>query len=1098
MHDSTRVLADFEARYRALMAIDESLVVEAGAGTGKTTILAGRIAVMLARGKCPEHIVAVTFTEAAAGELLLRVREYVRDLLDGEFPPGLSEVFHGHLSPEEQDNLQDAEKNLDALPCSTIHGFCQRVLKTFPVEANIDPGAVVMDESQAEGIFQEVMHSWLREILSQEDGILVAQVLTRDSMNHLQSLTYRLRAHRYATVPPPRHLQKTIVQFRETLKEYVEYIQNLDALVPTAGAIAEGFSKWIKRSKISANSSISKILAFMEVPAEYQLVTSESSQTTLTVFSRKSKVNDWKNALTGTQKSINEKRKIAAEAYEKVRNVWNDTVRQEVAGLLLARLVDDLKGLLIRYQQYKRSAGLLDFDDLIYGTAHLLRHPNHGPHVREALAQQYRYILVDEFQDTDALQAEIFWNLCSNDQHDDWTQLNLRSGSIFIVGDPNQSIYRFRGANVTIYSKARETFPTDSVLSIVTNFRSTAPVLEFVNTQFRQPLSESHQAGYTDLEPYDTKNTDGQSVAYVEFDPQDATLAQFHESEAEAVAQVCRELVKMQYRAKDIALLTPVGTDVHHYERALQNVGIEFETQAGKSFYLLQEIQDMVALTLVLANGHDSFALGAFLRSPLVGSTDQDILDVAWELPRDPDRSDELPQLNAWIDVNHIKNDIIREVITKLQSLLKIAHRSTPYVLLSSAVDTFHIRAHLRLRYGNLAPRALSNIDLFLEQARSYHVRGLKNFANSIYQRWAFQTPTPEAKPDTSQDAVTISTMHNAKGLEWPVVIPINTWKSPRHSDTIIVDQETEQLYAPLFSIPSVGHQKIKEGETERQRHERIRLWYVATTRTRNLLLLTVPQSSITINKSWRGTVDLLPDGLPRFDPKDLLNQSHVDSPIEVQVQSHEDFIAEAQRIQHVSNRLKWVSPSTDDIPMMDLESTFLHEGNSGVESLDLSEIQGKGIIRGLIIHKLLEEILTGETSPDYLHQRADLLIRQIYDSKDIQPPISINSNQICEGIQRALELPQIHPLLNSLIPECPVYNRITEDSTTSVVAGIADAVSFSQDGIPQLIIDWKSGQIESHHEQQIGAYMNATGIDRGLLVYIDLAQVKEVRLQGS
>ncbi|MCY4000996.1 MAG: UvrD-helicase domain-containing protein [Bacteroidetes bacterium] len=1087
-------LVDSQARYRALTAIDESLVVEAGAGTGKTTILAGRIAVMLARGKLPEHIVAVTFTEAAASELLLRVREYVRELLEGTFPPGLSEVFNKNLSSSEKDCLQDAEKNLDFLTCSTIHGFCQRVLKTFPVEANIDPGAVVMDESQANAIFQEVTNGWLQNILSKDDGLLVAQVLIRDGMYHLQSLTDRLRAYRSATLHPPHHLHETINQFQLALKEYVDFIQDLEAPVPTAHAVAAGFSAWIKRSAITAQSPISEILDFMDLPAEYQLVTRESSQTTLTVFNRKSQSNDWKNALTGTQKSINEARKTASDAYENVRTLWNGKVRQEMAGLLLYRLVDDLKGLFQRYQQYKRSAGLLDFDDLIYGTANLLCHSEHGPHVRKALAQQYRFILVDEFQDTDGLQAEIFWNLCSDDQHDDWYQLNTRPGSIFIVGDPNQSIYRFRGANVSIYTKARETFPKENVLSITTNFRSTAPVLAFVNAQFKQPLSESHQAGYIDLQPFDTKKPDGQSVAYVEFDPQDATPAHFHEQEAETVAQVCQELIRRQYHAKDIALLTPVGTDVHHYERALQNVGIEFETQAGKSFYLLQEIQDMVALTMILANGHDTFAFGAFLRGPLVGCTDQQLLDLAWELPRDPDRPDDLPQLNAWIDVNPIKNDRIREVITHLQSLLKIAHRCTPYVLLSSAVDTFRIRAHLRLRYGKQAPRALSNIDLFLEQARSYHVRGLKHFAHSVYHRWAFKTPTPEAKPDTSQDAITISTMHNAKGLEWPVVIPINTWKKPRASDPIIVDRSTEHLYAPLFSIPVAGHQKIKEEETEQQRHERIRLWYVATTRARDLLLLTLPASSTDTGTSWRGTVNLHTEALPPFDPALLHDKESSDSTLEAQVQSHEEFMAESERIQQISNRLKWISPSRDEIPTVDVETTFLHEGDSLVDSINPSEIQGKGVIRGLVIHKLMEEVLTGETTSDQLHPRAEHLIKQIHESMDIQTLIPMDSEEICHRIQRTLELPQISPLLDSLIPECPVYNMMTDGSTKSVVAGIADAVSFSSDGIPELIIDWKSGQIESHHEQQIGAYMSATEIDRGLLVYIDLGQVKEVR----
>ncbi|MCY4233765.1 MAG: UvrD-helicase domain-containing protein [Bacteroidetes bacterium] len=1091
-------LADSKSRNRALTDIDVSLVVEAGAGTGKTTILAGRIAVMLAHGKPPEHIVAVTFTEAAASELLLRVREYVHQLRSGKFPPGLKDAFGGILSPESLHNLDCAEKNLDTLTCSTIHGFCQRVLKTFPVEANIDPGAVVMDEMQANGVFHEVMHGWLRTILSKEDGYLVAQLLFRNNLNYLQDITNCLRSHRSATVKPPNQLGETLTNFKGTLKEYIDVLKDLQAEVPSANDITDIFTHWIEIPLINTESHACDVIAFIDFPFENKLVVNNSSRTQMKAYSGLSKQADWLEALDGTKVSIKKAHKRASDAYNKVRTLWNDKARHQLSDLLLAKLMVDLNGLFERYQQYKRSAGLLDFEDLIIGVVTLVRHPKYGQDVRQALAQQYKYILVDEFQDTDAQQAEIFWNLSSDDNHHDWTKLKPRAGSLFIVGDPNQSIYRFRGANVEIYSKARQTFPRDNVLKIVTNFRSTAPVLDFINDRFMKPLSQSDQAGYTPLKPFIQNTSDSQSVATIPFDAEEASASKLHETEAVAVAQICQQLINTQYRAKDIALLTPTGTDIHYYERALQHLGIQFETQAGKNFFLLQEIQDLVALTQILADGSNSLALGAFLRGPLIGCTDQEILDLAWELPRNPDRPDDTPYLNAWIDVNHIKNEMIYDVINKLQSLLKIANRCTPYLLLASAVDCFHIRAHLNLRYGKQAHRALSNVDLFLEKARAYNVRGLRDFASSIYQKWDSQTPTPEAKSDISQDAITISTMHNAKGLEWPVVIPINTWKEPRRIDNILVDRSTEQLYATLFSIPSSGIQQIKASETEQQQHERTRLWYVATTRARNLLLLTAPITSPPkVDKSWRGIVDLHIDDLPIFTSK---NSSHPKAGADlnhVQVQSYEDFMKEGHQIKHVSNRLKWISPSKDEVPSIDLDTTIIDEDNRSIESIDPSDIQGKGIIRGLVIHRLIEEILTGETTRDHLLSRAEQLTDQIHASFEIEAPDQINFEETCRRILHALDLPQIRPLLDSLVPECPVYNYITDTESESAITGIADAISFSSDGEPLLIIDWKSGQVDPHHRKQIGAYMNATGIRKGLLVYIDSGQITEVHLDA-
>ena len=147
------------------------------------------------------------------------------------------------------------------------------------------------------------------------------------------------------------------------------------------------------------------------------------------------------------------------------------------------------------------------------------------------------------------------------------------------------------------------------------------------------------------------------------------------------------------------------------------------------------------------------------------------------------------------------------------------------------------------------------------------------------------------------------------------------------------------------------------------------------------------------------------------------------------------------------------------------------------------------------MIHRLIEEILTGETSLDQATKRAEFLVTQIQSYPEFESQDSIDPAEISLRVDRALKLPQIQPIVDSLVPECPVYNFVSENGVSSVVVGIADAISFSPDGTPQLIIDWKSGQVEAHHEEQIAAYMRATSINRGLLVYVDSAQVKEVHL---
>ena len=1097
-------LPDAESRYRALTAIDQSLVVEAGAGTGKTTILAGRIAVLLARGKNPENIVAVTFTESAASELLLRVREYIGRLRQDEFPPGLGDVFNSGISEQEKTCLEKAEENLNNLVCSTIHGFCQRILKTFPVEANIDPGATIMDERQSNRVFKEVLDNWLHKTLSDENGALIAGLMTRYGNNymsgyrHIQDLANRIRPHRNVKAANPEGFDEKLEEFRNALQSYVAYIKALPVPEPKSKIVADSFTQWRKLAQITSNSNINQLLALIDFPSAHGLVT-RMSRTTVTTYSRKARTVDWYSALEGTKKSINGARKKASDEYEHVRSLWNGTVRVALADQLSAYLVDNLKDLLKRYQLYKRSAGLLDFDDLIVGTRDLLCHEKHGLAVRQALARQYQYILVDEFQDTDALQAEIFWCLCSDDDSQDWTSFVLRPGALFVVGDPNQSIYRFRGADVDIYTRARKTFAKDRVLSIVTNFRSSASVLDFVNDRFNQPLSERDQAGYKELQPFRRDSSNSQAVVSVVFNTEEQGLATIHEHEAQIVAQICHELISAGYSAKDIVLLTPAGTGIHLYERELQSRGISFVTQAGKSFFLLQETQDLVTLTCILANGYDHLALGAFLRGPVVGLTDEELLDIVWNLQRDPDEPDRVPRLNAFVDLDQIKNEAARKALGHLQSLLRFAQTVTPHALLSAAIDVFHIRALLQQRFNQQSARALANVDLFLELARAYSVRGLKSFARAMYKNWERESKIPEARPDTIRDAVTISTMHNAKGLEWPVVIPINTWRKYRGPEGIAVDRINQQLYAKVLHIPTSGHETFVKTEQKQEDRERVRLWYVASTRARDLLLFTLPDSQQNLKRSWRSVVDLHVDELPEMSLESLpsapsKSESSIPEP-QLQVQSRVQYRRESNKLKQSSSQLTWITPSKDEVPVTDLDAAFLDLGESTTHEAELPPITGPGLMRGQVIHRLIEEILTGETSLDQATERAEILLTQIQSHPEIEPQDSIDPVEISLRVGRALNLPQIRPIIDSLVPECPVYNFASENGASSVIVGIADAISFSPDGTPQLIIDWKSGQVEAHHEEQIAAYMRATSINHGLLVYVDSAQVKEVHL---
>ena len=173
-------LTDDAARRKAITVHDRTFLVEAGAGSGKTAVLAGRIATMLAAGIAPKHIAAVTFTELAASELLIRVRQFAGALLADEIPTELRIALPEGLAPEQRKHLKLASETLDEITCSTIHGFCQHLIKPYPVAADIDPGAAIMDRDQSDMTFDEVVDTWLRAELDQEDESLLGDLVWQD------------------------------------------------------------------------------------------------------------------------------------------------------------------------------------------------------------------------------------------------------------------------------------------------------------------------------------------------------------------------------------------------------------------------------------------------------------------------------------------------------------------------------------------------------------------------------------------------------------------------------------------------------------------------------------------------------------------------------------------------------------------------------------------------------------------------------------------------------------------------------------------------------------------------------------------------------
>ena len=404
----SKALRDDNARRAAISVHDRSILVEAGAGSGKTAVMAGRIAAMLAEGIAPKSIAAVTFTELAASELLIRVRDFVADLVAGAIPTELRIAFPDGLSEIHKTNLATASVAIDEITCSTIHGFCQRLIKPYPVEADIDPGAGVMDRSQADLAFIEIVDAWLREQLSGDQSGIIAEMVLQspgETVGLIHKIVANLRKRRTVSAPPVTPLAPHPRAFQNATDAFTDFIQTAPAVEEETAMFAERLAAMARAiepaSTVETPAGLIRLLVTRPHP---ELCTKSGS---FLAFKKKGK---WAEAAKreGLAKADGERLNAAAEGhYATCCEAWQ-LLLQNVASRVLSDLIAQVQPVLERFRDYKRSAALLDFDDLIFAARDLLR--DHDE-VRRALGARFSRVLVDEFQDTDPLQTEIFWRL---------------------------------------------------------------------------------------------------------------------------------------------------------------------------------------------------------------------------------------------------------------------------------------------------------------------------------------------------------------------------------------------------------------------------------------------------------------------------------------------------------------------------------------------------------------------------------------------------------------------------------------------------------------------------------------------------------------
>jgi ATP-dependent exoDNAse (exonuclease V) beta subunit len=484
---------DEEARLRIRHSLDESLLVEAAAGTGKTTELVARVVATIADGRMsPERggrgmggLVAVTFTRKAAGELKLRLRQE------------LEHARRGAADATARAHLEDAVRHLEEAHIGTIHSFCAELLRERPVEAGVDPAFEGLAEDEAPRVFARAFAGWIEETLAEmPEGIRRALVRMASKMpfggqsplDRIERAGYDLAEWRDFRAPWRRRPFDRRVEIDELvvavgdLAELAMRCQDRRDELRSALEPAAALAAWVERVETVAARDYDEL--------EGRLVDLAPA------LRRRKRKGRGRYADGVSRQELIERRDALLQRLERFR----DRADADLAALLR----DELEGLLERYEAIKRRTGKLDFVDLMLRTRDLLRGDRES---RRFFQERFTHIFVDEFQDTDPLQTEILLLLAADDPEQvEWRSARPAPGKLLLVGDPKQSIYRFRRADVVLYQQVKRTLEAHGVGSVrlEQSFRATATIQAAINHAFAPLMTEDRergQPGYIELRP---------------------------------------------------------------------------------------------------------------------------------------------------------------------------------------------------------------------------------------------------------------------------------------------------------------------------------------------------------------------------------------------------------------------------------------------------------------------------------------------------------------------------------------------------------------------------------------------------------------------
>ena len=1043
--------SDERARERVRSELGTSFVISAGAGTGKTTLLIDRIVNIVLSGFLRlDQIAAVTFTENAATTLKLRLRD------------ALERARAGNPASETVARASEGLASIERAQVSTIHALCAAILQERPIESGVTPGFRVADEALADFIFEEAWEEWLQDRLTGRDDLLESVILSRIPLERtapmgdpmtLRKLARRLIAQR--DLAP--HISEAAIDPRPVRDWFAQKIQRAMELIrgrPEADTLVAAVRT------LAAESERAKPL--------------DDPDLILALRSLRIKKGLGNKRLWKADEAFDECRAITQEIAERGA-AWE----KEKSASFYSGIVTALQGVEVIYERRKNETGVLDYVDLLVKTRGALRQ---NASLRSYFRRKFRAVMVDEYQDTDPLQVEIIETLAGLSGEESKND-GLEPASYVIVGDPKQSIYRFRRADASIFAaacEAAQTRPGVELVSLTQNFRSTPAILRFVNRVFGAVIKRSvnGQPDYEALVP-SPGVADEPSLLALRFEvPPDADSSVL-EAEASALAAVVAAaqngILKVRdgegtrkSRAGDVLVLARRLTQIRPLEQALERASVPFVVDGGRSFFLRSEVVETYAVLRAIDDPSDTTNLVAALRSSFFGVSDRAIAE--WRFA-----GKELSMLGAEATSHEVGRALfllrrLHEDRTRLQPaalIEKLFDETSIFAALHAAERGSTVRAQPRI--ANL--RKVAHLARQAEDLGLLTLRGFNRLLANRLDGAGEEPDLPYSRPGDPH-TVRIMTIHKAKGLEAPMVVLYDCLDrfSPR-VDTVPLRQEGRIALGFVKDCQPPDWDVLVRREEARLLEETHRLRYVACTRARDWLIVPIPPPTEKTGDFWHDIAKEV--SLPDQDAVGLdagavaLPEEHADSPLpqgpgeESPTNLHGFAARRAALIAAASDLTMTPIPIREDAA---------RESPPAVEPP-----QFVGRVFGSFVHRLLE--LADFSRPDSIHRIAP----------SVAPAFPLSREAIARAESQAaaaLSLPIMREAARAarVFREVPI-SYVEEDR---LLEGVCDLAFEDESG--WVVIDYKTEAIgedqvlaqAAHHAAQLRRYARGLALASG------------------